>query len=335
MPLFAAGNGSLRERLGGLIDIVVARDGSGDYTTLQEGINAVPDNSPDRTILFVGKGTYREKVMIPSSKINLTLIGEDVDSTVIVYGDYAGKTPEMNTFNSQTVEIRPEGFRAMNLSFVNDARPGGTGDGQNVAVSSYGDRTVFLHCRFIAWQDTYFTGASGRHYFKDCFIEGAVDYIFGHTTAIFDSCQLHTVRSKGYITAASTRENYAFGYVFFNCRLTSPPGVSGVWLGRPWKTYARTVFFRCTEDENIDPGGWKTWGGRENTCFYAEYRCTGPGSDTSRRVEWSHQLSDTQAAGYTLENIFSKESSPDFTSDWDPDVASDPVYRILQSTDQR
>jgi pectinesterase len=322
---------SLQEKLGNIVDLVVAADGSGDYLTVQEGINAVPDNSLEHTILYIKNGTYREKITVPSSKINLTIIGENVDSTIIIYNDYAGKTPEMNTFNSQTIEILPSSFRAMNLTFENDARPGGTGDGQNVAVSSYGDKTVFIHCRFISWQDTYYTGADGRHYFKDCFFEGAVDYIFGHTTTIFDSCQIHTVRAGGYKTAASTKENYTFGYVFFNCRLTSPPGVTGVYLGRPWKTYAQTVFFECIEYENIIPAGWKTWNGNENTCFYAEYKCAGPGSDTSNRAEWSHQLSDAQAISYTMENIFSKKTSTDFSADWDPDIESDSVYQALKS----
>lgn len=328
----ATGNAdSLQEKLGKIVDLVVAADGSGDYLTVQEGINAVPDNSQERTVLFIKNGTYREKITVPSSKVNLTMIGENVDSTVIVYNDYAGKTPEMNTFSSQTIEILPARFKAMNITFENDARPGGSGDGQNVAVSSYGDQDVFIHCRFISWQDTYYTCADGRHYFRDCFFEGAVDYIFGHTTTIFDSCQIHTVRSGGYKTAASTKENYAFGYAFFNCRLTSPPGVTGVYLGRPWKTYAQTVFFQCIEYENIIPAGWKTWNGNENTCFYAEYCCTGPGSDTSNRAEWSHQLSDVQAASYTMENIFSKETSTDFYEDWDPDIGSDSVYMVLMA----
>ena len=186
---------------------------------------------------------------------------------------------------------------------MNDARPDGSGDGQNVAVSSYGKRQVYLHCRFISWQDTYYTGSDGRHYFKDCFIEGAVDYIFGHTTTFFDSCQIHTVRSSGYITAASTKEDYGFEYVFFNCRLTAPPDVKSVWLGRPWKLYAQTVFFQCIEYDNIRPTGWKTWDGRENTYYYAEYQCTGTGSDTTNRVDWGHQLSTADASRYTLENF--------------------------------
>lgn len=320
--------GTLYTELAQEIDLLVAADGSGDYTTVQAAINAAPNNASSPTLLFIKKGVYREKVLIPSSKTHLTLVGEDVDSTVIVYDDYAGRVVdgiELNTFTSQTIRIDPDDFRAMNITFENDARPSGTGDGQNVAVSSYGKRNVFFHCRFISWQDTYYTGSDDRHYLKDCFIEGAVDYIFGHTTTIFDSCQIHTVRSKGYITAASTKENYKFGYVFSNCRLTAPPDINSVYLGRPWKTYAQTVFFTCVENDNIHPQGWKTWNGNENTCYYAEYNCTGPGSDIGDRVDWSHQLSHQQAENYTREQIFSAASSPTFTQDWDPNIESDPI----------
>lgn len=330
--IIRAADGSLFEQLAGLIDIVVAADSSGDFLTVQDGINAVPANSPTRKILFIRNGTYREKIQVPSSRINLTMIGENVDSTIIVFDDYADKVPGMGTFESQTIEILPKDFRAMNLTFENDARPGGTGSGQNVAVSSYGDRNVFLHCRFISFQDTYYTGANGRHYFKDCYFEGAVDYIFGHTTTIFDSCQVHSVRNGSYKTAASTKENYDFGYVFFHCHLTASPGVGGVWLGRPWKTYAQTVFFRCVEYECINPLGWNPWKGDNiATCFYAEYQCTGPGSDIGERADWSHQLSDPEAADYTMQNIFSRESSPDWSADWNPSVEADTVYRILET----
>lgn len=331
--LAAQSPGTLHDDLSGLIDLVVSPDGSGDFTTLQGAIDAAPDYPAERTVIFVRKGTYREKVTVPPSKTRITLVGEDADSTVVVWDDYAGRIVDgvtLNTFTSQTIRIDGDDFRAMNLTFENDARPGGSGDGQNVAVSAYGKRQVFLHCRFIAWQDTYYSGSDDRHYLKDCFIEGAVDYIFGHTTTIFDSCQIHTVRSKGYITAAATKENYRFGYVFFNCRLTAPHGISGVYLGRPWKTFAQTVFFRCTEYENINPLGWMTWDGRENTCYYAEYQCIGPGSDTTRRVDWSHQLTSQQAAEYTMEQIFSAASSTAFTQDWDPGLEGDPVYAAVR-----
>lgn len=325
---------TLLEDLGAEVDMVVARDGSGDHTTIQGAIDAVPNNSPERTVIFIKNGSYREKVLVGSAKRNLTLVGESADSTILVYDDFAGRIVdgfELNTFTSQTIRVDADDFRAMNMTFENDARPDGSGTGQNVAISTYGARTVLLHCRLISWQDTYYTGSDDRHYLKDCYIEGAVDYIFGHTTVIFDSCQIQTVRTGGYITAAATLENYQFGYVFLHSRLTAPPGITDVYLGRPWKTYARTVFFECTELGNISPSGWRTWGGREATCFYAEYNCSGAGSDTTKRVDWSHQLTDEEARAYTMEQIFSAASSTAFNQDWDPGVNLDPIWQAVQA----
>lgn len=324
---------TLLEDLETEVDMVVAKDGTGDYATIQGAIDAVPNNSSERTVVFVKNGTYREKVLVSSSKRKLTLVGENVDSTILVYDDYAGLIVdgvELNTFTSQTIRVDADDFRAMNMTFENDARPGGSGSGQNVALSTYGDRAVLLHCRLVSWQDTYFTGSDDRHYLKDCYIEGAVDYIFGHTTTIFDSCQIQTVRSGGYITAASTQENYQFGYVFSHCRLTAPPGTSGVYLGRPWKNSPRTVFYECVEMENISSAGWRSWNADE-TSFYAEYNCTGAGSDTTNRVDWSHQLTDEEAQAYTMEQIYSAASSTAFSQGWDPQVESYPVWQAVKA----
>jgi pectinesterase len=331
--LLAQETGSLYAELEPSIGYVVAADGSGDFSTLQAAINAVPSNSPDRTVIFLKKGIYREKVEIPSSRPRLTLIGEDADSTVVVWDDYATKVvdgSELGTFNSQSVRIEASYFTAMNLTFENDARPEGTGSGQNVAVSCYGDRCIFLHCRFVSWQDTYYSGSIDRQYFKDCYIEGAVDYIFGQTTVLFDSCQIQTVRTGGYITAASTLEDCRFGYVFNHCNITAPPGINSVYLGRPWKPYARTVFFECQEHECVSPAGWHVWDGKEETCYYAEYNCTGPGADTTRRVDWSHQLTPSQSVDYTLDQIFSASSSPAFSSGWDPAVEEDSLWTAVR-----
>ena len=331
--LHAQGTGTLQKDLSSEIDFVVAQDGSGDYMTIQDAVNAVPDYSAERTVVFIKNGTYREKVLVESSKRNLTLVGEVADSTILVYDDYATRVVDgdtLNTFTSQTIRVDADDFRAMNMTFENDARPGGSGTGQNVAISTYGSRAVLLHCRLVSWQDTYYTGSDDRHYLKDCYVEGAVDYIFGHTTTIFDSCQIHTVRTGGYITAASTMENYQFGYVFIHCRLTAPPGISGVYLGRPWKNSPRTVFYESIELDNISRFGWKSWNADE-TCFYAEYLCTGAGSDTTERVDWSHQLTDAQAETYTMEQIFSGASSTAFSQDWDPQVESDPVWMAVKS----
>lgn len=339
MPVLRAQEkNALHTSLEAFIDILVATDGSGDFTSLQEAINAVPSNRSEQTVIFLKNGIYREKVSVPVDKRQLTLIGEDADSTIVIWDDYAGRVvngTELNTFSSQSIRIDAPDFKAMNITFENDARPDGSGDGQNVAMSCYGDRSIFLHCRLVSWQDTYYSGSDDRQYFKDCYIEGAVDYIFGHSTVLFDSCQIHTVRSSGYITAASTLEDYKFGYVFSSCNLTAPPGISSIYLGRPWKTYARTVFFECNEYQCISPVGWHVWGGRENTCFYAEYNCKGPGSDIISRVDWSNQLSTEQALAYTRENIFSAASSPAFSSDWDPGVENDKLWALVKAHTSR
>jgi pectinesterase len=335
-PSLAAnqGNPTLGEELAPSINMVVAADNTGDYLTLQAAVNAAPDWQSTPTVIFIRKGTYREKLLVPESKTHLTLIGEDADSTAVVWDDDANIIVDgepIGTFKSESVRVDADDFKAMNLTFANDARPDGDPDkGQNVAVACYGDRGVFLHCRFIAWQDTYYSGSDDRQYFKDCFIEGAVDYIFGHTTVIFDSCQIHTVRSKGYITAASTLEDYKYGYVFFNCRITAPPEITSVYLGRPWKPYARTVLFECVEYENVSPQGWHVWDGKEETCFYAEYHCTGPGSDTASRVDWSHQLSAEQAADYTRGNVFAASASPAFSSGWNPFADEDTLWALVR-----
>ena len=333
LPVNAQVSTTLLEDLGTEVDLVVAQDGSGDYLTIQDAIDAVPDYSSELSVVFIKNGSYREKVLVGSSKQNLTLVGEDADSTILVYDDYAGRIVDgtaLNTFTSQTIRVDADDFRAMNMTFENDARPDGSGTGQNVALSTYGARTVLLHCRLVSWQDTYFTGSNDRHYIKDCYIEGAVDYIFGNTTAIFDSCQIQTVRSGGYITAASTEANYRYGYVFFHCRLTAPPGISGVYLGRPWKNSPRTVFYECVEMENISSSGWRSWNADE-TSFYAEYNCSGEGSDTSGRVDWSHQLTDEEAGTYTMQQIFSASSSTAFSQNWDPGVENDSIWLKVQA----
>ena len=148
--LQAQSTGTLEEDLAGAINMVVASNGSGTHTSIQDAINAIPNGQA--AVIFIRKGEYREKINVPSSKSHLTLIGEDVDSTVIVYDDFAGRIVdgvELNTFTSQTIRIDAHDFKAMNLTFENDARPEGSGGGQNVAVSSYGDRSIFLHCRFV------------------------------------------------------------------------------------------------------------------------------------------------------------------------------------------
>lgn len=169
---------------------------------------------------------------------------------------------------------------------------------------------MFVNCRFLGNQDTIYTGTEGaRLLFTNCYIEGTTDFIFGPSTALFEYCELHSKRDS-YITAASTPQSEEFGYVFKNCKLTAAPGVKKVYLGRPWRPYAATVFINCEFGNHIRPEGWHNWRNPENekTARYAEFGNTGAGADTSGRVAWAKQLTNKEAMKYTPQNIF-KESS--------------------------
>jgi pectinesterase len=313
------------------VDIIVASDGSGDYTSVQEAIDAVPDGNPEQIIIYVRNGVYKEKILIPASKTKIALIGQSIDSTILTYDDYNGRIvggDTLGTSDSYSFAVESDDFVAMNLTIKNTA-----GDvGQAVALRSRGDRQAFLHCRLEGYQDTYYTYGKQRNFLKDCQIIGAIDYIFGSTTVVFDSCQIHSLRNDSYITAASTPEGVGFGYVFFDSRLTAPYSRSGIFLGRPWRPYAQTVFYECEEGSFLSSAGWSIWNGNNNhlTCFYAEYKCFGDGSDTTYRVSWSHQLTNEEAMEYTLENIFADSTSPEFGSDWLPSFEDDFIYSCVK-----
>jgi pectinesterase len=332
----------LEQALGGKVDIIVAKDGSGNYTSVTAAINSVTKYKATRTVIFVKKGTYTEKLEVESGINKVTLIGEDIDSTIIAYNDYSGSGIIYNgiisskigdpigTSTSHTMYIDSDEFILMNMTIINNA-----GDvGQAVAMNLGGDRTILVHCRILGNQDTFYTWGYGRFYMKDCFIEGDVDFIFGRGAALFDSCIINTNKSSKPITAASTDAGWKFGYVFQNCKVTANYGISGVTMGRPWRADAQTVFMNCFLDKHISAPGWSEWSGNTNhtTCFYAEYNNYGPGSDTTYRVSWSHQLSDAEAQLYTMANIFAKNVNPsNFSSDWMPDLQDNEVYKILKA----
>jgi pectinesterase len=167
------------------------------------------------------------------------------------------------------------------------------------------NRVVFSNCTFLGNQDTLYTSGEGtKNYFKDCYIEGTTDFIFGDATALFENCIIHS-KKDSYITAASTPKDTAFGYVFKNCKLTADENVTKVYLGRPWRPFAKTVYINCEMDKHILPEGWHNWSKPEAeiSSFYAEYKCTGEGFLPKTRVPWSHQLSDSEAKNYTIEKI--------------------------------
>jgi len=282
--------------------LVVSQDGSGDYTSIQEAVTACGAFPSETREIFIKNGTYHEKVLIDSFQTNLTLIGESRQHTIITYGDHAGM-PGIGTFNSYTVKITGDHVTIQNLTIENSAGEAG----QAVALHVEGDYFKAVDCDILGDQDTiYAAGQKSRQYFSDCYISGTTDFIFGAATAVFDSCTLHS-KKDSYITAASTPQGNAFGYVFRNCQLTADPNVTKVYLGRPWRDYAKVTFIGCEMGSHIRSEGWHNWSKpeREKTSFYAEYGNKGKGADTSGRVEWSHQLSKKEMKKYKLKNIFS------------------------------
>ena len=275
--------------------IVVARDGTGDYRTLtgaMEGIRAFMDY---KVTVLIKNGVYKEKVIIPSWLENVDFIGENAEKTVITYDDHANIN-KMGTFRTYTVKVEGNAITFKNLTIENNAAR----LGQAVALHTEGDRLVFINCRFLGNQDTIYTGTKGaRLCFLNCYIEGTTDFIFGPSTALFEGCTVHS-KANSYVTAASTPEDIAVGYVFKNCKLTAEPEVDKVYLGRPWRPYAATVFLNCELGKHICPAGWDNWRNPENekTARYAEYGSTGEGAVNANRVNWAKQLTKKEVAKY-------------------------------------
>jgi len=283
--------------------IVVAKDGSGDYTRIQDAIDATKAFPYERITIFIKNGTYNEKVKVYEWNTLLSLIGEDKEKTIITFNDYFDKINlgRNSTFHTPTVLVEANDFIARNLSFVNSAGP----VGQAIALSVAADRVLIENCNIIANQDAlYTTGENARQYYKNCYIEGTTDFIFGQATALFDNCHIHS-KIDSYITAASTHEGAEFGYVFKNCELTAADSVTKVYLGRPWRIYAKTVFIDCEMGKHILPEGWHNWSNpeAEKNAFYAEYNSTGEGGKSNKRETWSHQLTKAEAVKYTMKNI--------------------------------
>ncbi|UGU15270.1 pectinesterase family protein [Sinomicrobium kalidii] len=294
-------------------DFVVDQSGNGDFRTVQEAIDAVPDFRKYETKIFVKNGKYKEKLVLPASKTNVTLIGESMTYTILTYDDYASKKnifgEEMGTTGSSSFFVFADDFKARNITFQNSAGH----VGQAVAIRIDGDRAIFENCKFLGNQDTlYLHGKNSRQYYKNCYIEGTVDFIFGWSTAVFESCVVNC-KGEGYVTAAATEEGTPYGFVFLNCRITGR-GNREFYLGRPWRPHAKTVFLNCYMSRHVNPEGWYNWNKPEAelTTLYAEYNSMGPGAATEDRVPWSCRLSDKEAENYTVENILKGED------DWDP-----------------
>lgn len=280
---------------GQTIRSVIAAGGSGDFATIQRAVDHVLDHAPefvDRVILEVRPGVYRERVKIPQDRPYFTLHGTDAASTLITSSMSAKEAG--GTFFSPIVEVDGGAFEASNISFENSFGAGS----QAVALAIHSDRAVFRNCRFLGWQDTLYA-ASGRQYYRDCVIEGAVDFIFGNATAVFDHCEIHS-RGSGFIAAQSrTRADEPAGFVFRNCRLTGPSDAR-VFLGRPWRSCARVVYLDCWMGDHIRPEGWNNWdnAANEKTAWFAELASSGPGANPAARVPWARQITPAGAAAF-------------------------------------
>ncbi len=297
-------------------DFVVALDGSGDFRSVQAAIDAVPPLRKKRTTIFIKNGIYKEKLLLPPTATDVTMIGEDVQHTILTFDDFSSRKnrfgEEMGTSSSSSFFVYGDGFIARNITFENTAGP----VGQAVAVRVDGDRVKFENCRFLGYQDTLYPhGKTSRQYYKNCYIEGTVDFIFGWSTAVFDSCQIFC-KAPGFVTAASTEEQTQVGFVFRACTISGSAPVQSVYLGRPWRPFAKVVYLNCALGPVIAPAGWDNWekADNERTAYFAEHGSVGPGAAPGSRVPWAHTLSPVEAESYTLEKIF---------GDWDPSATPD------------
>ena len=299
-------------------DIVVDRTGHGDYMTVQEAIDAVPNYSHEKiTTILIKAGTYKEAIDIPHTKFRMKITGQGADKTILTYDRYAEQIWPDNDFKvgtsgSASIYIHSSYVTFEDITFENTAGEGKE-IGQAVAVFTDGDFLFFRRCRFIGNQDTLYTygrfgkeGGIKRNYFLDCYIEGTTDFIFGPSIAYFENCHIHS-KKNSYVTAASTLPGQKYGYVFKNCKLTADPGIDKCYLGRPWGAYAKTVFIGCELGPHIVADGWHDWEkeGKANTkenSYYAEYQNVGPGAK-GPRVKWAHTLTAEEAAEYTFEKV--------------------------------
>jgi pectinesterase len=262
------------------------------FPTIQMALDHAPESTgPGRLYVHIAPGVYPDRIYVSQLRPRTTLLGTGkLPSEVVITSAQNGKTSQ-STFFSETVEVLGDNFEADNITFENTA--GATG--QALAISVTADRAVFKHCRFLGYQDTLFANY-GRQYYVDSYISGAVDFIFGNATAVFERCEIHILRS-GYLTAQSrTSAAQTTGYVFLHSRVTSGDFRGTTFsLGRPWRQYARVVFLDTELPQGVDLKGWSDWGRDPQDTFYAERGSTGPGASPSERVPWSHQLTEEQS----------------------------------------
>lgn len=287
-------------------DFVVSKDGSTPYSSLQEVLNQIPSGNSRPYKIFLKKGVYKEVITIDASKSKITLVGENENNTILQFDNHAGVTlpngDTLNTWTCASVFVYGNDFQARNISFSNQA---GFNAGQAVALRVEGNRASFINCRMLGFQDVLFLSGNGvKQYFKDCYIEGTTDFIFGAATALFENCHIHS-KKNSHVTAAATNSIIPFGFVFKNCKLTADSLINKVSLGRPWTPTASVTYMNCWLGAHIIAEGWNNWKNPANeaTVRYFEYNNSGPGANASKRVPWSKQLTDEQSNEWTTEKI--------------------------------
>lgn len=285
--------------------IIVSKDGSGDFTTIQEAINNTKSFPYEKITIYIKNGIYTEKIKIHEWNSNLILLGESKEKTIIRFDDYFDKINlgRNSTFYTSTVLVEADNVILKNLTIENSA-----GEvGQAIALSINSDEVAVINCKLLGNQDTLYASGKGKQYYKDCYIEGTTDFIFGSATAFFENCELFS-KKDSYITAASTPNESEYGFVFKNCKLSANEKIKEVYLGRPWRIYAKTVFINCSLGNHILPVGWDNWSktNAEKTTFYAEFENTGDGFQPKKRVNWSYQLKSSEARKYDIKNILGK-----------------------------
>jgi pectinesterase len=266
-------------------------------------------------------------------------VGESKEGTVLRFNDGANKLDEngepIGTFKTASVKVTREavGFEAYNLTFENNAGLGSVA-GQAVALYLDCDKAIVKDCRLIAKQDTLLTGPMfsdiekdprllNRQLFKDCYIEGDVDFIFGGATALFEACEIYALaRPKElhcYVTAACTSKESEFGYVFRNCHLTGSAEEDSVYLGRPWREYANVAYINCELDKCMNKQGFCKWNKTERhlTARYFQYGSHGVGYDETQVEDWTRVIDAAEAAKYLDNRPF---------GDWTPQIKDYEVF---------
>jgi pectin methylesterase-like acyl-CoA thioesterase len=279
--------------------IVVAADGSGQHRTIQAAINSIGRGNSQLVEVDIKAGTYDEQVTV--DKPFVCLAGENPTTTIIT------NTNGTNIIEDGTVRVTANDFSASNLTFRNSAPEG---SGQAVALMAQGQRQQFFNCRFVSYQDTLFAN-EGTQYFRNCYIQGNTDYIFGYSTAVFDRCTINNVSEGTAIAAPSTPQGSKYGFVFIGGLLTADPTTSQVRanhvrLGRPWKPFGAAAFISVSMGAHIAADGWTTMDFNSlATARFWEYKSTGAGANPTHQTRSTRQLSDSEAAAYTVKNVLS------------------------------